>query len=120
MTADTLRNDPGNALTALAGSARRAPNGWLVGAESIGLAAALAVWIWTPDRWALALPFLALSAYGLWGVVEHVLQEGRRSLPGPVRMTLVAIRFLISAVGVAAAAAAGYAVVGAAIGTVIS
>ena len=120
MTADTLRNDPGNALNALKAQARRWRGERLAGIEATGLAVALAVWIWIPARWPLALPFLAMSAFGLWGITDLTLIAGRGRIPRPLRYVLRGIRWLVAAVGVIAAAAALYLFFGALLGTVVS
>lgn len=120
MTADTLRNDPGNALNALKTQARSWRGERLAGIEAIGLALALAVWIWIPERWPLALPFLAMSAFGLWGITDRTLVAGRRKIPRPLRYALRGMRWLVAATGVIAAAAALYLFFGALIGTVVS
>ena len=120
MTADTLRNDPGNALNALKAQARRWRGERLAGIEAIGLAVALAVWIWIPDRWPFALPFLAMSAFGLWGITDRTLLAGRRRIPRPLRYALRGMRWLVAAAGVIAAVATLYLIFGALIGTVVS
>ncbi len=120
MTADTLRNDPGNALYALRSRARETDVARLVSVETAGLAGALGIWIWLPSRWPLALPFLALSAFGLWGVTDRTLVAGGRSMPVAFRYVLRSLRWIIVAAGVIAAAASVYLIVGEAIGTVVS
>ena len=120
MTADTLRNDPGNALNALKAQARRWREERLAGVEAIGLAVALAVWIWIPERWPIALPFLAMSAFGLWGITDRTLVAGRRRIPRPLRYALRGLRWVVAAAGVIAAAAALYLFFGALLGTVVS
>ena len=120
MTANVLRNDPGNALNALKARARATPGGRLFGLEATGLAIALAVWIWLPQRWPLALPFLAISAFGLWGATDRALIAGRRRLPRPVRYLLRALRWIVAAAGIIAAVSALYLFVGLLLGTVVS
>ena len=120
MTVETFRNDPGNALSALKAQARRWRGERLAGVEAIGLAVALGVWIWIPERWPFALPFLALSAFGLWGITDRTLVAGRRRIPRPLRFALRGMRWLVAAAGVIAAAAALYLLFGALLGTVVS
>jgi hypothetical protein len=112
MTASALRKHPGNILYALAKRARKTSGGALVALESAGLASALAIWIWAPAHWQLALPGLALAAFGLWGIIDKtVAARGRR--PDPlVLVILQALRFVVAACGVAAAVSAGYLIVG--------
>lgn len=116
MTADILRNDPGNALNALKARARITPSERLAGIEATGLGIALAVWIWLPERWAVALPFLALSAFGLWGITDRTLLSGWRRIPVPIRYLLRAIRWIFAAAGVIAAMATLYAIFGVVVG----
>ena len=120
MTADTLRNDPGNALNALKARARATAIHRLAGIEAVGLAAALAVWIWFPSRWPVALPFLAVSAFGLWGITDRKLLTGWRHIPVPIRYLLRAMRWLFAAAGVIAVAMAIYLIFGVLIGSVVS
>lgn len=120
MTADTLRNDPGNGLDALKLGARRTHNSRLVGAEAAGLLLSLGVWTWIPERWPLALPFLAISAFGIWGVTDHTLVAGRRTMSQPLWIFLRVFRWTVGLAGVVAAVAALYLVVGELIGTVVS
>ena len=120
MTADTRRNDPGNGLNALRSGARRTPNARLVGTEAAGLMVALVVWIWIPDRWPIALPFLAISAFGMWGVTDHTLVAGRSTMSQPLWVFLRGFRWIVGFSGVVAAVSALYLIVGELIGTVVS
>lgn len=120
MTAAALRRDPGNAFNALAHRARRTPPASLFALESAGLAAALAVWIWTPARMQLALPCLALSAFGLWGIMENVIAAGGRRMDPLFSVIVRSLQFVVAAAGAAAAAVAGYMIIGEMIGTVVS
>lgn len=120
MTADALRNDPGNALNALKTRARSTRADRLAEIEAAGFAVALAVWIWFPERWKLAIPFLALSAFGLWGITDRTLLSGWKRIPVPVRYVLRTLRWLFAAAGVIAAAATLYLIVGLLIGDVVS
>ncbi|MEO8193428.1 MAG: hypothetical protein ABI681_06225 [Gemmatimonadales bacterium] len=120
MTAASLRHDPGNALTALGDRARSMSSANLVALELAGLAIALALYMWLPRRLAFALPFLALSAFGLWGVVEHVVEERGRRMHRRARLLLRLFQLVFAVAGVVAAAATGYLIVGRLIGTVVS
>lgn len=120
MTADTLRNDPGNGLNALKSSARRTPDSRLVGTEAAGLLFSLVIWIWIPERWPLALPFLAISAFGMWGVTDHTLVAGRRTMSQPLWVFLRVFRWIVGFAGVVAVVATLYLIVGELIGTVVS
>lgn len=119
MTADTLRNDPGNILNALAARARRARSSALAASESVGLAVALAVYVWLPGHWPVALPFLALSAFGLWGLADHVLGAGRRSLSPLMRVAVRSFRWIVGLAGVVTAASVIYILAGILIGEII-
>jgi len=112
--------DPSSAFAALATRARATRTDMLVGIETLGLLCALAVFIWLPDQLALALPFLALAMFGLWGATEHARRAGRDSLPRSLLGALRAIQLLAAVVGTVAALLSGYAVVGRMIGTVVS
>ena len=117
MTADILRNDPGNALNALKARARSTPSERLAGIEATGLGVALSVWIWFPEKWVVALPFLALSAFGLWGITDRTLASGWRKIPVPLRYLLRAMRWIFAAAGVIAAMTTIYAIFGVLIGS---
>lgn len=100
-----------NAFIAVAQKARQLSDGKLVAAEVVGFGGALALLAWTPRTLEFAFLATALGALGLWGVTDHML-ESRRTLIAPLRWMLSAFRFSIAAVGVAAAIAAGYALIG--------
>jgi len=120
VTAAALRRDPGNAFNALAARARRASPASLVALETLGLIAALAVWIFFPARWQFALPFLASSALGFWGVVDKLIVSRGRQIDPLLEVVLRGLQLLVAIGGVTAAAIAGYLIVGQAIGTIIS
>lgn len=104
---------------ALAEGARHASDAKLVGIETFGLAASLAVYLWQPERVQAALPFIAIAMFGLWGVSEHFRRDLYFRAHGGTAAVAV-FQSLVAAVGVLAAAAALFAVVGRAIGTIIS
>ena len=121
MTAAPLRRDPGNILVAIADLAKATPNPWLVGVEAAGLAVAMGIWIWFQDAWRLSLPFLSLSAYGIWGVIEHFISPHRRRQPVPIRVILLRpLQFLVAAAGILAVTAGLFMLIGALIGSVVS
>jgi hypothetical protein len=120
VTAAALRRDPGNALNALARRARRTSHASLIALEAAGLTIALTVWVLAPGRWQLALPCLAVSAFGLWGLADKVIAAGGRRMDPLVFALLRVFQIVVAACGVAAAAVLGYLIVGRAIGTVIS
>ncbi len=120
MTAETLRNDPGNALNALKARARSTRAERLAGIEAAGFAVALGIWIWFPEKWQVAIPFLAVSAFGLWGITDRTLLSGWRYIPVPLRYVLRALRWVFAAAGVTAAAATIYLIFGMLLGDVVS
>ncbi|HEX2722921.1 MAG TPA: hypothetical protein VHM24_08385 [Gemmatimonadaceae bacterium] len=120
MTEHAVPGYSGNALVALRARARATPWDRLVFVQAAGLAAALAVWMWLPAHSELALPFLSLSAFGIWGVVDRTLGAKRRTLAAPARYCLRALRWVVALLGVAAGAATLYLTAGAMIGTIIS
>lgn len=115
-----LLTEPPGAYASLAARARNTSDSLLVALESLGLAASLAILIWIPDRLALALPFLTLAMFGLWGVVEHVRGNPRERVARPASAALAVLQVIAALIGTLAAAATLYAVVGRAIGTIIS
>ncbi len=117
VTVSLPRTEPGNALIALRKRARRTASRSLVTLECAGLAAALAIWIWAPGRWRLALPFLALSSFGLWGVTDRLISANRRRMDPLVEAALRSLRLAIAVAGTACAAAALYLALGKAIGS---
>lgn len=110
----------GNALTALANRARKASSGVLLSLETVGLALALGIYAMAPARWPLILPCIALSAYGLWGLCDRLIavRSGRRYRTE--RRILRLIKLAIATVGVAAAFAAAYLLMGWTMGVFIS
>lgn len=107
-----------NAFIAIANKAREMPDRVLVAAESIGFGGALFVIAWTPRTLEFAFLATALGALGLWGVTDHMFESRRRAV-APLRWVLSGFRFLIAAVGVTAAIAAGYALMGRLMGVCI-
>ena len=90
----------------------------LVAAEVVGFGGALAVIAWTPRTLELALVAAALGALGMWGVTDHMVEARPRTI-APLRLALSGLRFTIAALGMAAAIAAGYALIGRLMGVFI-
>lgn len=107
-----------NAFVAVAEKARRMSDRKLVAAEAVGFGGALAVIAWTPRTLELALVAAALGALGMWGVTDHMVEARRRTI-APLRLALSGLRFTIAALGMAAAIAAGYALIGRLMGVFI-
>jgi len=112
--------EPPGLLAVLAGRARITPDPWLVGLESIGLMIVLAVIVWVPDSPSLALPGVALSMFGLWGVAEHVRQTNPLHRSRAIRVALPLFQLLAVVAGTLAVVGAVYAAAGRLIGTVVS
>ncbi|HEX6630836.1 MAG TPA: hypothetical protein VF048_07080 [Gemmatimonadaceae bacterium] len=97
-------------LDFLAALARRQGDGALALSAGLGLLAAVAAAA-AASRWPLlALPALAAAvaaAFGAWGIVDRTAAERRLTHPGTDRVgdTLRALRLLLAAAGVTAAAA---------------
>ena len=107
-----------NAFLAIAQKAREMSDRRLVALEVVGFGAALTILALTPRNLELAFLATALGALGIWGVTDHVL-ESRRRASAPVRWVLKGFRFAIAAVGVTAAIASGYALIGRLMGVFI-
>lgn len=107
-----------NGFVAIANKAREMPDRVLVATETIGFGGALVVVAWTPRTLELAFIATALGALGLWGVTDHMFESRRRAV-APLRWILSGFRFSIAAVGVTAAIAAGYALMGRLMGVFI-
>lgn len=123
MIADFAGRPPGfassdNAFIAVADKARRMSDANLVAAEVVGFGGALAVLAWTPRTLELAFLATALGALGVWGVTDHMLESRRRAI-APLRWVLSGFRFTIAAMGVAAAIASVYALIGRLMGVFI-
>jgi len=114
------RPEPPGAFAALAAQARNTRADLLVGVETLGFVGALAVFIWIPERLVLALPFLALGMFGLWGAAEHARHAAHGSMSRARRGAVTGIQLFAAVAGTVAAVLAGYALVGRIIGTVVS
>ena len=91
----------------------------LVGLESAGVVAMLAVAWQAPKSLAMALPFVTVSMFGFWGVAEHFKSRaGPRA--GSTRTAVSILQLAAGATGIAAAAIVLLGIVGRAIGTFIS
>ena len=95
------RDEEGENVFALAARmARRASDGQLVVAASIGIIAATLVGLVRPTLWFLALPLLCVGSFGVWGIAERTAAErtarlgrdfgGRRALSS-VRLTAAVV-----------------------------
>jgi hypothetical protein len=109
--------DQRNPLEMLASIAKRTPDATLLGLEVAGFVAAMLMIAISPDRITPALPFFAVSAFGLWGIAEH-----RRSIETArsVRSALSMFQLVVVVAGASAVLLLIFAVAGRAIGTIIS
>ena len=104
-------------LEMLAAVAKRTPDATLLGLEIAGLVAAIVMIALNPQRVTFALPFVAVSAFGLWGIAEHRRSnETTRS----VRSALSMFQVVVVAAGASALLLLIFAIAGRAIGTIIS
>ena len=118
MSAAVLRDDPGNAFTAIANRARHASAVTLVWLEAVSLALALSIYWWDPARWKLILICLALCALSLWGMLDHEIAPYHRR--SNARRILRAIQSMTAFIGVVAGGAGVYFLFATVLGTFIS
>lgn len=111
MIAQRVGPDSGNAFVAIAVRARSTRAPVLVACEVAGFGAALAIYALIPGRTALALPFAAAGAFGLWGTVDHLLESPPR-IRSWRRSLLRQFQLLVALVGMGFALAAGFAAAG--------
>jgi hypothetical protein len=118
MSAAILRDDRGNAFSALADRARHTSAAALVSLEAVSLGLALSIYWLAPTQWRLILLCLALGALGVWGVLDHeIARYHRRS---SIRRMLRAIQSFVAAAGILAGVAGFYFLFATVIGTFIS
>ena len=118
MISTSVESESGNAFIALARRAKLAPGPFLIACETVGFGAALAVYALIPARSSLALPFLGIGAFGLWGIIDHVLESPPR-LKSRRRSLLRGFQLAIAMAGIACAAATGFLVAGWLMGTFV-
>ena len=108
---------------ALAARARGASDARLALDVAGGVIAAIVIGIWRPRAWPIAISAaLGLASFGVWGIAEREIQE-RASVSGAGRRVVLALRVVqgISiGAGILAALIAGFALLGIALGTIIS
>jgi hypothetical protein len=75
--------------------ARRATDGQLVVAVAVGLTSAVAIGIFWPGWWRLALPLVSLAAFGVWGIADR--SAGRPA--GASQRVLAALRWTAVVIG---------------------
>ncbi len=111
-------DDSGNAFIALAHRAKATPAPVLVACEIAGFGTALAVCAIAPSLSKIAFPFLAIGAFGLWGIVDHLLESPPR-LKSWRRSALRAFQLLVAITGIAFAIATGFVAAGWLMGTFV-
>lgn len=85
--------------------ARRASDGQLVAAATIGIAVAATIGLLAPAWWFVALPLLSIGSFGVWGIADRTAAE-RLERIGPSfagRRALAVVRITAAAVGTLAA-----------------
>jgi hypothetical protein len=106
-----------NPLELLGAIAKRTPDATLLGLEIAGFIAAMSMIALSPGQITFALPFVAVSAFGLWGIAEHRRSsETARS----IRSALSMFQFVVVAAGASAVLLVIFAIAGRAIGTIVS
>lgn len=93
-------------LAMVASRARRTSDGALAACAGAGLIA-LALLLAARPRWgALLIPFVALGAFGAWGIADRELSPRLARVPRPRAVAaLVAARWIFAAIGTIAAIA---------------
>lgn len=99
----------------LASLARRASDGRLATAAAVGIAGIVAITLFRPGWWRLALPLVCVAAFGAWGIADRTADGS----PAHVR-TMRAVRLLAVTLGIAGAVATAAVAMAAALGTWIS
>ena len=108
---------------ALAARARAASDGRLALDVLVGLVAAISLAVWRPMAWPIGLSVgVALASFGTWGIAEREIQDRLRNahMAGPAVRVFRAAQALSIVVGTLAVLTAGFALVGMALGTIIS
>jgi len=114
----SVESESGNAFVALAKRAKLAPGSLLLACETIGFGAALTVYALAPAHSAIALPFLGIGAFGLWGIIDHVLESPPR-LKSWRRSLLRGFQLAVAMAGIACATATGFVIAGWLMGTFV-
>ena len=114
VAADPQQRTP---LEILASIAKHTSDAVLLCLEIAGLLAIILMIALSPGHITFALPFVAVSAFGLWGIAEHRRSgETARS----IRSALSVFQLIIVIAGVSAILLLIFAIAGRAIGTIIS
>jgi hypothetical protein len=111
-------DESGNAFVALAHRAKATPGPMLVACEIAGFGTALVIYAIAPSHASIAFPFLAIGAFGLWGIIDHVLESPPR-LKSWRRSALRSFQFLVAMMGITFAIATGFVAAGWLMGTFV-
>lgn len=96
------------------------PDLQLAALETLGLLGVLSIVAWSPDTLELALPFLALSMFGFWGIAEHARGARDPLRRDPVATALSVLQGISVLIGACSIAAAIFTAIGWAIGPIVS
>lgn len=107
-------------LQFLAGRARAMPHMLLAALETLGLLGVLSILGWHSEKVELALPFLALSMFGFWGIAEHARKARDPLRRDPIAVVLSGLQGISVVIGACSIAAAIFAAIGWAIGPIVS
>ena len=120
---DTVPRPDANLLELLAARARHASDGRLVANAVAGMAAvtaAIVIRAFAGPAWELLLALgIVLFSYAAWGIADRELAERGHSAPR-VAAALWAVRWVAAVAGLASAAFVALALMGRALGTIIS
>jgi hypothetical protein len=111
---------PASALDALASLARAASPSLLMAVEISGAAAVLVVLAWLPQLGAAPLPFVVVTTFGFWGLAEYFRTSPEVIVNRRARTWLRMLQNVVAATGIVAAVATLYAIIGSAIGVLVS
>lgn len=113
-------DESGNVLHALASRARATRIPWLVALTLFGAAGSVAVLVFIPVRWLFSFPGAAVSAFGLWGLIEAFITAHVLRFSNLARGFLRRLQKAVAAIGVIAAFGTLFALFGKVLGAFIS
>ena len=112
--------DADNIFTSLMARARGTPDTVLVSLGAAGSVLALGTLVFAPHFRALALPGLAVVAFGGWGLIDHFIMANVLRLSNDRRHFMRFVQRSIGAAGVVAGLASLFVLFGLALGTFVS
>ena len=104
-----------NIYEMLAARARQASDGTLALLAAVGVLALGAASVLRPRWWGLALPLVAVGAYGAWGILDRAAATA-----GPLARALAAAKWAAAVIGTCAALMAALAFMAVVLGKFIS